>query len=67
MLRPRRSAQSLRHLPPRQAACVFAEGTRVANKLLIIDVPRMPLPHVVQMVFLLPLDIGPVHRPGDHP
>jgi hypothetical protein len=34
---------------------VFAEGTRVANKLLIIDLPRMPLLHGVQSVFLLPL------------
>lgn len=38
-------ALSLHHLPPEQAARVFAEGTRVANKLLIIDL-RRPSPPV---------------------
>lgn len=36
-------ALSFHHLPPRLAARVFAEGTRVAHKLLIIDLPRPPL------------------------
>lgn len=35
---------SLHHLPPEQAAQVFAEGTRVANKFLIIDLRRPPAP-----------------------
>src|ERR1700757_3678984 len=37
-------ALSLHHLPPELAARVFAEGTRAANKLLIIDLPRPPPP-----------------------
>jgi ubiquinone/menaquinone biosynthesis C-methylase UbiE len=35
-------AMSLHHLPPEKAAKVLAEGTRVANKLLIIDLRRPP-------------------------
>jgi ubiquinone/menaquinone biosynthesis C-methylase UbiE len=35
-------AMSLHHLPPVPAARVFGEGTRVAKKLLIIDLPRPP-------------------------
>jgi hypothetical protein len=51
-------AQSLHHLPPRPAARVFAEGTRVADKLLIIDLPRLPpLRHVVQLPVMLTLAI----------
>ncbi|MEZ0364237.1 class I SAM-dependent methyltransferase [Mycobacterium sp. pUA109] len=51
-------AQSFHHLPPRQAARVFAEGTRVAGKLLIIDLPRLSAPaHVLQLVCLLPLAV----------
>ncbi|UXA06953.1 methyltransferase domain-containing protein [Mycobacterium sp. SMC-2] len=37
-------AMSLHHLPPALAARVFAEGTRVAEKLLIIDLRRPPAP-----------------------
>jgi ubiquinone/menaquinone biosynthesis C-methylase UbiE len=37
-------ALSLHHLPPEQAVRVFAEGTRVAKKLLIIDLRRWPAP-----------------------
>jgi SAM-dependent methyltransferase len=37
-------ALSLHHLPPELAARVFAEGTRAANKLLIIDLRRPPVP-----------------------
>ena len=43
-------AMSLHHLPPALAAQVFAEGTRVANKLLVIDLRRPPAP--VHMVLL---------------
>lgn len=48
-------ALSLHHLPPELAARVFAEGTRVANKLLIIDLrrPRPPL-HVMVLACVLP-------------
>jgi SAM-dependent methyltransferase len=35
-------ALSLHHLPPERAAQVIAEGTRAANKLLIIDLLRPP-------------------------
>lgn len=59
-------AQSLHHLPPRQAARVFAEGTRVADKLLIIDLPRLPpVLHAVQAVILLPFPLmAPVFHDG---
>jgi ubiquinone/menaquinone biosynthesis C-methylase UbiE len=48
-------ALSLHHLPPEPAARVFAEGTRVANKLLIIDLRRPPAPlHVMVLAAVLP-------------
>jgi hypothetical protein len=48
-------ALSFHHLPPRPAARVFAEGTRAADKLLIIDFRRLrPLLHVVQVACSLP-------------
>jgi ubiquinone/menaquinone biosynthesis C-methylase UbiE len=48
-------ALSLHHLPPEMAARVFAEGTRAANKLLIIDLRRPPAPlHVVVLAAVLP-------------
>jgi SAM-dependent methyltransferase len=43
-------AQSIHHLPPSAASEVFGEGTRVARKLLIIDLHR--LPSAVAVVFL---------------
>jgi Methyltransferase domain len=49
-------ALSFHHLPPAAAARVFAEGTRVADKLLIIDLPRPPVPlHIVWLATMLPL------------
>jgi len=49
-------ALSLHHLPPELAARVFAEGTRAANKLLIIDLRRPPPPlHLVVLAFVLPV------------
>lgn len=49
-------ALSFHHLPPVQASRVFAEGTRVASKLLIIDLPRPPAPlHLVRLATMLPL------------
>lgn len=49
-------ALSFHHLPPTTAAAVLAEGTRVANKLLIIDLPRPPAPlHVLRLASMLPL------------
>jgi ubiquinone/menaquinone biosynthesis C-methylase UbiE len=48
-------ALSLHHLPPELAARVFAEGTRVANKLLLIDLRRPPAPlHVMVLAAVLP-------------
>jgi len=46
---------SFHHLPPSQAARVLAEGTRVATKLLIIDLPRPPSPlHLLQLAAMVP-------------
>jgi SAM-dependent methyltransferase len=48
-------ALSLHHLPPEMAARVFAEGTRAANKLFIVDLRRPPAPlHLVLLAFVLP-------------
>jgi ubiquinone/menaquinone biosynthesis C-methylase UbiE len=48
-------ALSLHHLPPEAAARVFVEGTRVANKLLIIDLRRPPAPvHALVLAAVLP-------------
>ena len=48
-------ALSLHHLPPELAAQVFAEGTRAANKLLIIDLRRPPAPlHMMVLAVVLP-------------
>jgi ubiquinone/menaquinone biosynthesis C-methylase UbiE len=48
-------ALSLHHLPPALAAQVFAEGTRAANKLLVIDLRRPPAPlHLVVLTAVLP-------------
>ncbi|MFI5509739.1 class I SAM-dependent methyltransferase [Mycobacterium sp. NPDC051804] len=49
-------ALSFHHLPPSAAARVFAEGTRVADKLVIIDLPRPPAPlHLLRLATMLPL------------
>jgi ubiquinone/menaquinone biosynthesis C-methylase UbiE len=48
-------ALSFHHLPPAAAARVIAEGTRVATKLLIIDLPRPPAPlHLLRLASMLP-------------
>ena len=48
-------AFSFHHLPPALASRVFAEGTRVADKLVIIDLPRPPSPlHVLRLAMMLP-------------
>ncbi|MFZ1178394.1 MAG: class I SAM-dependent methyltransferase [Mycobacterium sp.] len=46
-------AMSLHHLPPALAAQVFAEGSRAANKLLVIDLRRLPAP--LHLVVLAPV------------
>jgi SAM-dependent methyltransferase len=49
-------ALSFHHLPPALAARAIAEGTRVADKLLIIDLPRPPAPlHLLRLAMMLPL------------
>jgi ubiquinone/menaquinone biosynthesis C-methylase UbiE len=59
-------AMAFHHLPPALAARAFAEGTRVANKLLIIDLPRPPsLLHIVLSLWALPFTpIMPVLHDG---
>jgi SAM-dependent methyltransferase len=48
-------ALSFHHLPPAMASRVIAEGTRVADKLLIIDLPRPPSPlHLLRLATMLP-------------
>ncbi|SEH59951.1 Methyltransferase domain-containing protein [Mycolicibacterium rutilum] len=48
-------ALSFHHLAPAQAARVFAEGTRVAATLVIIDLPRPTSPlHLVRLATMLP-------------
>jgi len=57
-------ALSLHHLPPERAAQVLAEGTRVAKRLLIIDLRRWPAPlQLVQLAFTAPLTglVPPLH------
>src|SRR6201997_2207978 len=55
-------ALALHHLPPPLASRVFAEGTRVANKLLIIDLRRPP--SLLQIVLLaLALPFTPIRPP----
>jgi ubiquinone/menaquinone biosynthesis C-methylase UbiE len=49
-------ALSFHHLPPAQAARVLAEGTRVADKFVIIDLPRPPAPlHLIRLAAMAPL------------
>src|SRR5215204_1330662 len=49
-------AFSFHHLPPSLASRVFAEGTRAATKLVIIDLPRPPSPlHILRLAAMLPL------------
>ena len=57
---------SFHHLPPAPAAKVIAEGTRAANKLMIIDLPRPPSPlHLLRLALLLPLvGVAPLMHDG---
>jgi ubiquinone/menaquinone biosynthesis C-methylase UbiE len=59
-------ALSLHHLPPALASRVFAEGTRVADKLLIIDLRRPPsLLHILKLALRLPFTlVRPVQHDG---
>ncbi len=58
-------ALSFHHLPPGRASRVFAEGTRVADKLVIIDLPRpSPILHIVRLAHMLPLMMFPMPHDG---
>lgn len=59
-------AVSLSSLPPEPAARVFAEGTRAANKLLIVDVRRPSAPvHLVALAVVLPFTrLAPLAHDG---
>jgi ubiquinone/menaquinone biosynthesis C-methylase UbiE len=58
-------ALSIHHLPPALASKVFAEGTRVADKLVIVDLPRPPaILHLLQLVQMLPLAVFPMPHDG---
>ncbi|RDH75811.1 class I SAM-dependent methyltransferase [Mycolicibacterium moriokaense] len=48
-------ALAFHHLSPSLAAKVIAEATRVADKLLIIDLPRPPWPlHLIRLATMVP-------------
>ena len=59
-------ALSLHHLPPGLAARVFDAGTRAAEKLLIVDLPRPPAPiHLGLLAVVLPLTkLSPLQHDG---
>ena len=57
---------SLHHLTPTRAAQVFAEGTRVARKLLIIDVIRPPSILLVPHLSMILLLFAPISWPYAH-
>jgi SAM-dependent methyltransferase len=49
-------ALSFHHLPPALASRAISEGTRVAHKMVIIDLPRPPAPiHLLRLATMLPL------------
>lgn len=49
-------ALSFHHLSPALAARAIGEGTRAADKLLVIDLPRPPAPlHLMRLATMLPL------------
>lgn len=59
------SALTFHHLSPALAAAVIAEGTRVADKLLIIDLPRpSPLLHIARLATMLPFALVPFVHDG---
>jgi SAM-dependent methyltransferase len=59
------SALTFHHLPPAAAAQLIAEGTRVADKLMIIDLPRPPTPlHLVRLAMFVPFIAIPFVHDG---
>ncbi|QEN17340.1 class I SAM-dependent methyltransferase [Mycolicibacterium sp. ELW1] len=58
-------ALSFHHLPPVQAARVLAEGTRVADTLLICDLYRRSAPvHLLRLASMLPFALLPFAHDG---
>ncbi|KAA0108954.1 class I SAM-dependent methyltransferase [Mycolicibacterium sp. P1-5] len=58
-------ALSFHHLPPAQAARVLAEGTRVADTLLVCDLFRPPASvHVLRLASMLPFVLLPFAHDG---
>jgi len=58
-------ALSFHHLPPAQAARVLAEGTRVADALLVCDLYRPSPPvHVLRLASMLPFVLLPFAHDG---
>ena len=58
-------ALSFHHLNPTQAAQVLAEGTRVANAMLVIDLPRLPSQlHIAKLAMMAPLVWWPFAHDG---
>lgn len=58
-------ALTFHHLPPALAAQVIAEGTRVADKFMVIDMPRSPsLLHVVKLATMVPFLLIPFAHDG---
>lgn len=59
-------AMSLHHLPPQLAARVFAEGTRAANRLLIVDLRRPSPPvHLAALAVTFPfIRLSPLVHDG---
>jgi SAM-dependent methyltransferase len=58
-------ALTFHHLPPARAVQVIAEGTRVADKLMIIDLPRsLSLLHIVKLAAFVPFLAIPFAHDG---
>ena len=58
-------AFTFHHLSPAQAVQVIAEGTRVADKLLIIDMPRpRSLLHIAKLASFVPFLVIPFAHDG---
>lgn len=58
-------ALSFHHLPPALASRAIAEGTRVATKLVVIDLPRPPsLLHVARLATMIPFALVPFVHDG---
>jgi hypothetical protein len=58
-------ALTFHHLPPALAAQVIAEGTRVAEVFMVVDLPRSPsLLHIVKLASFVPFLAIPFAHDG---